>query len=121
MKTALQWLLVIVLVIVGVPAAMQSLIGGLLLLAAAVLATPPVWKEIQTRTNFRYRGLAIAALSIVGMVVWVNNPEFQKGAAEAKAERDAQRESAPELASNADSNSGNSSTAEKIETCRRRG
>lgn len=115
MKTVLQWLLVVVLVIVGVPAVTQSFVGGLFLLAAAALATPPVWNEIQTRTNFRYRGLAIAALSIVGMVVWVNNPEFQKGAAEAKAKQDAQRKAALEITSNADADSGNSSTSEKIE------
>lgn len=116
MKAALQWLLVALLVLVGVPAATQSLIGGLLLLAAAALAMPPVWKEIQTRTSFRYRGLAIAALSIVGMVLWVSSPEFQKDAAEAKAKKDAQRKASPELALNAGSNSVNIASVEKIET-----
>ncbi len=57
-----QWILVALLIYLALPAALSSVAGGLLILAGAALAAPPIWAALSSRTSFRHRRPAIVLL-----------------------------------------------------------
>lgn len=89
MKKALQWFFAIVLVLIGLTAVSQSVIGGVFLLLAAALLAPPIWQEISQKTGFAYRNMAIAGLLVIGMPLWMSSEGFLKEAAANRAKKEA--------------------------------
>ena len=92
MTTALFWVASVFLALFGIAAMTDSIISGSLIVLAAALCCPPLWRMFHERTGFEHRKASVVGVAFLGILVGAHmhaqSPEGRAEAAKRKAEAD---------------------------------